>query len=71
MIIRAIYSIRVFFFVFAGGLFAFSIAIVHLMFACVGSGTDKCEYFTEGFSHNLLRAISVSYFMMVRRNGRG
>ncbi|KAG0295172.1 hypothetical protein BGZ96_012368 [Linnemannia gamsii] len=64
MIIRAIYSIRVFFFVFAGGLFAFSIAIVHLMYACVSSGADHCDYFTEGFSHNLLRAISVSYFMM-------
>ncbi|KAF8939885.1 hypothetical protein BGZ47_008018 [Haplosporangium gracile] len=62
IIIRAIHSIRVFIFVFAGGLLAFSIAIVHLLFTCVD--IDHCKYFTEGFSRNLLRALSVTYFMM-------
>ncbi|KAG0208467.1 hypothetical protein BGX33_006225 [Mortierella sp. NVP41] len=62
IIIRAISSIRVFFFVFAGGLLAFSIAILHLLYTCVDS--DHCSYFTEGFSNILWRAFSMTYFMM-------
>ncbi|KAF9133267.1 hypothetical protein BGW39_010185 [Mortierella sp. 14UC] len=62
IIIRAIYSIRVFIFVFSGGLLAFAIAILHLLHACVNA--EQCAYFTEGFSNNLLRAISVTYFMI-------
>ncbi|KAF9140294.1 hypothetical protein BGX30_006738 [Mortierella sp. GBA39] len=61
IIIRAIHAIRVFFFVFAGGLLAFSIAIVHLYHVCT---SDECSYFTDGFSSNLLRAFSMTYFMM-------
>ena len=60
--IRAIYAIRVFIFVFTGGLLAFSIAIVHLYHVCT---TDDCSYDMEGFSPNLLRALSMTYFMMV------
>ncbi|KAK3848237.1 MAG: hypothetical protein J3R72DRAFT_430182 [Linnemannia gamsii] len=63
IIIRAIYSIRVFIFVFSGGLLAFAIAILHLMHTCVSA--EECVYFTEGFSNNLFRALSVTYFMMV------
>ncbi|KAF9133266.1 hypothetical protein BGW39_010184 [Mortierella sp. 14UC] len=62
IIIRAIYSIRVFFFVFAAGLLAFAIAILHIFHACVDA--EHCSYFTNGFSPNLLRALSVTYFMM-------
>ncbi|KAG9071773.1 hypothetical protein KI688_005989 [Linnemannia hyalina] len=61
IIIRAIHAIRVFFFVFAGGLLAFSIAIVHLYHVCT---SDECSYLTDGFSSNLLRAFSMTYFMM-------
>ncbi|KAH7057836.1 hypothetical protein BKA57DRAFT_531159 [Linnemannia elongata] len=61
IIIRAIYAIRVFFFVFAGGLLAFSIAIVHLYHVCTSS---DCSYYMEGFTSNLLRAFSMTYFMM-------
>ncbi|KAG0272601.1 hypothetical protein BGZ95_011621 [Linnemannia exigua] len=62
IIIRAIYSIRVFIFVFSGGLLAFAIAILHLLHTCVAA--KQCSYYTEGFSPNLLRALSVTYFMM-------
>ncbi|KAG0295173.1 hypothetical protein BGZ96_012369 [Linnemannia gamsii] len=61
IIIRAIYAIRVFIFVFAGGLFGFSIAILHLLHGCT---VDTCSYYTEGFTNNLLRAFSATYFMM-------
>ncbi|KAK3839302.1 MAG: hypothetical protein JOS17DRAFT_179074 [Linnemannia elongata] len=61
IIIRTIYAIRVFIFVFAGGLLGFSIAILHLLHGC---DAEKCSYFTDGFSNNLLRAFSVTYFMM-------
>ncbi|KAF9280663.1 hypothetical protein BGZ88_012049 [Linnemannia elongata] len=61
IIIRTIYAIRVFIFVFAGGLLGFSIAILHLLHGC---DVEKCSYFTDGFSNNLFRAFSVTYFMM-------
>ncbi|KAF9549876.1 hypothetical protein EC957_002447 [Mortierella hygrophila] len=61
IIIHAIHAIRVFFFVFAGGILAFSIAIVHLYHICT---SDECSYFTDEFSSNLLRAFSMTYFMM-------
>ncbi|KAK3848239.1 MAG: hypothetical protein J3R72DRAFT_93621 [Linnemannia gamsii] len=64
IIIRAIYSIRVFFFVFAGGLLAFAVAILHIFHACVDA--EHCSYFTDGFAPNLLRSLSVTYFMMIR-----
>ncbi|KAF9907220.1 hypothetical protein EC991_011210 [Linnemannia zychae] len=61
IIIKAISSIRVFFFVFAGGLLGFAIAILHLLHSCI----DKdCEAYTEGFSMNMFRGISMTYFMM-------
>ncbi|KAH7057829.1 hypothetical protein BKA57DRAFT_519018 [Linnemannia elongata] len=61
IIIRTIYAIRVFIFVFAGGHHGFSIAILHLLHGC---DVEKCSYFTDGFSNNLFRAFSVTYFMM-------
>ncbi|KAF9152689.1 hypothetical protein BG015_004858 [Linnemannia schmuckeri] len=61
IIIKALSSIRVFFFVFAGGLLGFSIAILHLLHACIG---DECPASSAGFSDNMLRAISMTYFMM-------
>ncbi|KAF8945903.1 hypothetical protein BGZ47_001791 [Haplosporangium gracile] len=61
IIIKALSSIRVFFFVFAGGLLGFSIAILHLLHTCVG---DECPASSAGFSNNMFRAISMTYFMM-------
>ncbi|KAF9930919.1 hypothetical protein FBU30_011117, partial [Linnemannia zychae] len=60
IIIKAISSIRVFFFVFAGGLLGFAIAIIHLLHGCTGPDCLSAE----GYSDNLLRAISMVYFMM-------
>ncbi|KAG0363467.1 hypothetical protein BGX24_004883 [Mortierella sp. AD032] len=62
IIIRAIYSIRVFIFVISGGLLAFAIAVLHLLHDCVDA--EQCSYFTDKYSNNLLRSISVTYFMM-------
>ncbi|KAF9131284.1 hypothetical protein BGW39_002013 [Mortierella sp. 14UC] len=61
IIIKAISPIRVFFLVFAGGLLAFAIAILHLLHSCV----DKdCDAYSDGFSKNMLRGICMTYFMM-------
>ncbi|KAF9920338.1 hypothetical protein FBU30_009848 [Linnemannia zychae] len=62
IIIRAIYSIRIFFFVFGAGLLAFSIAILHLLYACIDP--VHCKYYNENFSHSLLRSLSMTYFML-------
>lgn len=60
IIVKALSSIRVFFFVLAGGLLCFSIAILHLLHTCVD---DDCPNSTMGYSNNILRAISMTYFM--------
>ncbi|KAG0276586.1 hypothetical protein BGZ95_007327 [Linnemannia exigua] len=62
IIIKAIASIRVFFFVFAGGILGFSIALLHLLHTCVDE--ELCPTAKEGFSNNMLRSISMTYFMM-------
>jgi hypothetical protein len=63
IIIRAMHSIRIFFFVFSGGLLAFATAILHIFHVCLDA--EHCSYYTKEFSHNLFRALSVTYFMMV------
>ncbi|KAF9122116.1 hypothetical protein BGW39_010013 [Mortierella sp. 14UC] len=65
IIIRAVDSIRVFFFVFVGGIIAFAIAIMHLMRNCTNA--TVCPSYTEGFSLNIFQAISMTYFMMSGR----
>ncbi|KAK5815659.1 hypothetical protein F5H01DRAFT_342667 [Linnemannia elongata] len=62
IIIHAIASIRVFFFVFAGGILAFSVAIMHLLHTCTNS--EDCPSYTNGFSLGFFRVISMTYFMM-------
>ncbi|KAF9138834.1 hypothetical protein BGX30_008713 [Mortierella sp. GBA39] len=62
IIIHAIASIRVFFFVFAGGILAFSVAIMHLLHTCTNS--DDCPSYTDGFSPGFFRVISMTYFMI-------
>ena len=67
IIIHIFVGIRVFFFVFAGGILAFAIAILHLVRACP-FGT--CDYSKVNFPHHLFRAVSSTYFFMVRPHGR-
>ncbi|KAG0368305.1 hypothetical protein BGX24_002876, partial [Mortierella sp. AD032] len=62
IIIKAIASIRVFFFVFAGGILGFAIAILHLLHTCADE--EWCPTAKEGFSNNMLRSLSMTYFMM-------
>ncbi|OAQ30960.1 hypothetical protein K457DRAFT_124668 [Linnemannia elongata AG-77] len=62
IIIYIISSIRVFFFIFAGGIFAFSVAIIHVLHTCINAET--CPSFTDGFSLNIFRALSMTYFLM-------
>ncbi|KAK5815642.1 hypothetical protein F5H01DRAFT_342630 [Linnemannia elongata] len=62
IIIYAIASIRVFFFIFAGGILAFSVAIMHLLHTCTNS--EDCPSYTDGFSFGFFRVISMTYFMM-------
>ncbi|KAH7030124.1 hypothetical protein BKA57DRAFT_228090 [Linnemannia elongata] len=62
IIIHAIASIRVFFFVFAGGILAFSVAIMHLLHTC--NNSDDCPSDSDGFSLGFFRVISMTYFMM-------
>ncbi|KAF9932264.1 hypothetical protein FBU30_008559 [Linnemannia zychae] len=61
IIIHAVASIRIFFFVFAGGILAFAVAFMHLLHTCTDSA---CASFTDGFSLNIFRIISMTYFMM-------
>ncbi|KAG0195745.1 hypothetical protein BGX33_002655, partial [Mortierella sp. NVP41] len=62
MITHAIASIRVFIFVFMGGILAFAIAILHMLHACTNA--EDCPAYTEGFSLNMFRGLSMTYFMM-------
>ncbi|KAF8945149.1 hypothetical protein BGZ47_003190 [Haplosporangium gracile] len=66
IIIQIFEKIKVFFFIFAGGILAFTIAILHLLRSpatsspsCTG---DACEQID--FPSNFLRAISATYFFM-------
>ncbi|KAF9081406.1 hypothetical protein BGX23_000916 [Mortierella sp. AD031] len=62
IIIQALASIRVFIFVFFGGIVAFAIAIMHLLHSCTNAG--DCPTYTEGFSLNMLQGLSMTFFMM-------
>ncbi|KAF9949936.1 hypothetical protein BGZ72_008322 [Mortierella alpina] len=62
IIIRIFSEIRVFFLIFAGGILAFTIAIMHLLYACLG---DKCpEPIDGGFPLHFYQAVSSTYFFM-------
>ncbi|KAF9344904.1 hypothetical protein BGX34_005232, partial [Mortierella sp. NVP85] len=61
IIIRIIGQIRVFFSIFASGILAFTIAIVHLLYACP---VDVCPEKTITFPKAFHRAISTTYFFM-------
>ncbi|KAF9910707.1 hypothetical protein EC991_005692 [Linnemannia zychae] len=59
IIIQIFNKIKIFFFIFAGGVLAFSIAILHLLQSCKG---DNCP--ESDFPSNFLRAMSATYFFM-------
>ncbi|KAG9064361.1 hypothetical protein KI688_003549 [Linnemannia hyalina] len=66
IIIQIFVKIKVFFFIFAGGILAFTIAFLHLLRSpaisspsCTG---DACEHID--YPSNFLRAISATYFFM-------
>ncbi|KAI8601419.1 hypothetical protein EDD21DRAFT_108105 [Dissophora ornata] len=61
IIIRIMGEIRVFFVVFAGGILAFTIAILHLLRACTVGTCDTSEV---QFPSNFYGAISSTYFFM-------
>ncbi|KAF9934230.1 hypothetical protein FBU30_002923 [Linnemannia zychae] len=59
IIIQIFDKIKVFFFIFAGGVIAFSIAMLHLLRSCKGDACDPTD-----FPNNFLRAMSATYFFM-------
>ena len=58
---QAVVEIRAFFVIFAGGILAFAIAILHLLHACAYDGCVPPETM---FPNNFLRAVSSVYFFM-------
>jgi hypothetical protein len=64
IIIGIIRGIRVFFIVFAAGILAFAIAILHLIHACPLGTCDQPE--EVKFPRHFFGAFSSTYFFMVR-----
>ncbi|KAF9952386.1 hypothetical protein BGZ70_000617 [Mortierella alpina] len=59
---ESVAEIRAFFFIFAGGLVAFTIANLHLLRACPTPGA--CEEPETNFAKHFLGALSATYFFM-------
>ncbi|KAF9979626.1 hypothetical protein BGZ75_009413 [Mortierella antarctica] len=59
---ETVIEIRVFFIIFAGGLFAFTVATLHLLRACPVLG--ECEEPTTKLTPHFLGALSATYFFM-------
>ncbi|CAO3570467.1 unnamed protein product [Mortierella alpina] len=59
---ESVAEIRAFFFIFAGGLVAFTIATLHLLRACPTPGA--CEEPTTKFEGHFIGALSATYFFM-------
>ncbi|KAG0075974.1 hypothetical protein BGZ90_009281 [Linnemannia elongata] len=72
IIIRVVSEIRVFFFIFAGGILGFTIAILHLLRACIHESCPSDDELnallpedqTVMFPRNFYSAISSTYFFM-------
>ena len=69
---QAIVEIRVFFIVFACGIFAFAIATLHITTGCPTDTGCRCDYIAQPncttgteFPHNFFFAVSATYFFMV------
>ncbi|KAF9179860.1 hypothetical protein BGZ49_005102, partial [Haplosporangium sp. Z 27] len=58
---QAVIEIRVFFFILAGGIIAFTISIMHLFWSCP---YGDCPDPTTNFPQNFLGALSSTYFFM-------
>ncbi|KAF9152688.1 hypothetical protein BG015_004857 [Linnemannia schmuckeri] len=61
IIIQVIRTIRVFFFVFAGGILGFTVAILHLLRGCLNS---SCSNLSKDFPTNFFESVSAVYFVM-------
>ncbi|KAI8603712.1 hypothetical protein EDD21DRAFT_441783 [Dissophora ornata] len=61
IILQVIGEIKVFFFIFAGGIVAFAIALLHLLHGC---STDTCKDSTTEFPKQPLAALSATYFFL-------
>ncbi|CAO3564372.1 unnamed protein product [Mortierella alpina] len=61
IITRVFVEIRVFFIIFAGGILAYAVAILHLLRACT---VEPCPETETDFPGNLYGAISSTYFFM-------
>lgn len=62
VVVRIAGQVQVFFLIFAFGILAFAIAILHLLHGCP---VDVCEGSDVQFPFNILKAISATYFFMV------
>jgi len=62
IIVRIVGKIQVFFLIFAAGIIAFSIAILHLIRGCP---VGVCDTTGIKFSGDFYRAIATTYFFMV------
>ncbi|KAG0297569.1 hypothetical protein BGZ96_005877 [Linnemannia gamsii] len=61
IIIQVIKTIRVLFFVFAGGVLGFTVAILHLLRGCLNS---SCSSLSQEFPTNFFKCVSAVYFVM-------
>ncbi|KAF9340197.1 hypothetical protein BGX26_009076, partial [Mortierella sp. AD094] len=62
---QAVIEIRVFFFILAGGIVAFTIAMQHLFWSCPYTDGEKtCNQPTTDFPRDFLGALSATYFFM-------
>ncbi|KAI1295236.1 hypothetical protein EDD11_007885 [Mortierella claussenii] len=61
---QAIVEIQVFFIIFAGGILAFTIALMHLLHACPVEGCPEEGQSGTTLTKNFFGALSATYFMM-------
>jgi len=62
IIVRIVGKIQVFFLIFAFGILAFAIAMLHLLRGCA---VGKCDHGDVLFPYSFHRAISTTYFFTV------
>ncbi|KAF9438698.1 hypothetical protein BGZ76_005643 [Entomortierella beljakovae] len=61
---QTVIEIKVFFFILAGGILAFTISTLHLLRACPYEGAEGCPEVTTDFPDHFVAALSATYFFM-------